>query len=128
MWRVIRLPSVVLSREIFSVSSAPPVENICSNACRRAASRSLTVSLWVATAAESCSALAWNAALTELPRSTTVSVMLAPVCSSLETTSPPRRLRSSTSESPVDFSVLFTSSPRVTMVSARRLEVSISAR
>ena len=42
-----------------------------------------------------------------------VSVMRAPVCSSLETTSPPRRLRSSTSESPVDFSVELTSSPVV---------------
>ena len=55
-----------------------------------------------------------------------VSVMRAPVCSSLETTSPPRRLRSSTSELPVDFSVEFTSSPRVAMVSASRLEVSTS--
>ena len=34
-----------------------------------------------------------------------VSVMRAPVCSSLETTSPPRRLKSSTSESPVERSV-----------------------
>ena len=55
-----------------------------------------------------------------------VSVMRAPVCSSLETTSPPRRLRSSTSESPVDFSVEFTSSPVVAIVSASRLEVSTS--
>ena len=57
---------------------------------------------------------------------TMVSVMRAPVCSSLETTSPPRRLRSRTSESPVDFSVELTSSPVVAMVSARRLEVSTS--
>ena len=58
---------------------------------------------------------------------TIVSVMRAPVCSSLDTTSPPRRLRSSTSDSPVDFSVLLTSSPRVAMVSASRLEVSTMA-
>ncbi len=50
--------------------------------------------------------------------------MRAPVCSSLETTSPPRRLRSRISESPVDFSVEFTSSPLVAMVSASRLDVS----
>ena len=49
---------------------------------------------------------------------TMVSVMRAPVCSSLETTSPPRRLRSSTSESPVERSVVFTSSARAAMVSA----------
>ncbi len=36
-----------------------------------------------------------------------------PVCSSLDTTSPPRRLRSSTSESPVAFSVELTSSMRL---------------
>ena len=55
-----------------------------------------------------------------------VSVILVAVCSSLETTSLPRRLRSSTSELPVDLSVLFTSSPRVAMVSASRLEESTS--
>ena len=55
-----------------------------------------------------------------------VSVMRAPVCSSLDTTSPPRRLRSSTSESPVDLSVELTSSPEVAIDSASRLEVSTS--
>ena len=59
--------------------------------------------------------------------STTVSVTRAPVCSSLETTSPPRRLRSSTSESPVERSVVFTSSARAAMVSAIWLPVSVRA-
>ncbi len=54
-----------------------------------------------------------------LPRCTMVSVMRAPVCSSLETTSPPRRLRSRTSESPVFLSVVLTSSTRLEIVSAR---------
>src|SRR3989304_1145634 len=44
MVRVIRLPSVPVSREIFSLSSVPPWLNMSSKACRRAASMSLTAS------------------------------------------------------------------------------------
>ncbi len=76
---------------------------------------------------ERFSALSRNVSLTLLPRWTMVSVMRAPVCSSLETTSPPRRLRSSTSESPVVLSVELTSSTRVAIVSASWLPVSTTS-
>ena len=54
------------------------------------------------------------------------SVTRSPVSSSLATMSPPRRLRSSTIESPVACRVLFTSSTRLVIVSVIRLDVSTS--
>ena len=54
----------------------------------------------------SASALSRKVSATVLLRSVMVSVMRAPVCSSLETTSPPRSDRSRMSESPVERSVV----------------------
>ena len=59
------------------------------------------------------SAVPRNDSVTLLVRVTIVSVMREPVSSSFETTSVPRNVRSSTSDSPVDLRLLFTSSARV---------------
>ena len=110
-----------------SASSAPPWLNMSSNDCSRAASISRTASPRLPITSARPSALSRNWSVTRLLRWTMVSVMRAPVCSSLETTSPPRRLRSSTSELPVFLSVLFTSSTRLEIVSASRLPVSTTS-
>ena len=116
MWRVIRAPSVVESREIFSVSSVPPWLNMSSKACRRAASMSLTASPRLLRAVTRASALSRKVSATVLLRLTMVSVMRAPVCSILETTSPP-----------VERSVELTSSARAVIDSAMRVLVSVMA-
>ena len=120
-----RLPSVEESREIFSPSAAPEWLNMSSNAASRVASISFTASPPAAMTSARCSARSRNESVTLLPRETISSVMRLPVCSSFVTTSPPRRLRSRMSDSPDAFSVLLTSSARVAIVSARRLDVSM---
>ena len=59
-----------------------------------------------------------NVSITSSLREMMVSVMAEPVCSSFCTTSPPRRLRSTTSDLPVARRVWFTSSLRIEMFSA----------
>ena len=84
---------------IFSASSAPPCENISSNACRRAASMSRTASPRSPTLVASCSALVAEGIVDAVAAAEHDGVGDA-VAGLLElaTTSPPRRLRSSTSE------------------------------
>jgi hypothetical protein len=74
----------------------------------------------------SVSAVSRKVSVTVALRATIASVTREPVSSSLVTTSLPRRVRSSTRDSPVARRVSFTSSARVAMLSAMRPPVSIS--
>ena len=118
-----RPPSAVLSREMRSASSVPPWAKMASSACRRWASISLTESPLVLISEASFSAVSWKLSVTLPVRVTIVSVMREPVSSSFATTSVPRKVRSSTRDSPVALSELFTSSARVAMLSARCVPV-----
>ena len=112
---------------ITSAISALPRLNMSSNERSRPASTSSAASPRLPIASTNDSALSRNWSATRWPRCTMLSVMRAPVCSRLDTTSPPRRLRSSTRESPVFLSVVLTSSTRLEMVSASWLPVSITS-
>ncbi len=120
-----RLPSVAASREIFSPSSTPEWLNISSYAASRVASISFMASLREVMTETRCSALSRTESVIFELRETSASVMRVPACSSLVATSPPRKLRSSTSDSPEVFSVLLTSSALAAILSAIWLDVSM---
>jgi hypothetical protein len=84
-----------------SARAAPPCVNISSNDINRAPSISFSASPWVPMVVAMLSAEPRKVSITSSLRDRMVSVMAEPVCSSFCTTSPPRRLRSTTSDSPV---------------------------
>ncbi len=94
-----------VARNLLGERGAAVVEHVLEGLQARAQHVLDRVAAAVERTSASASALSRKVSATALLRATMVSVMRAPVCSSLETTSPPRRLKSSTSESPVERSV-----------------------